>query len=80
MRAQRTLSLFVILVVQSPGGLAQNGEQGNYDPRDLSGVWYGSCGGGGDGPGDRAAPVGIVVVTSCRRRVPSIPREHEDER
>ena len=50
MRAQRMLSMFVILVVQSPGGVAQNGEQGNYDPHDLSGIWYGSGGGGGDVP------------------------------
>ena len=47
---QRVLSLLAILWLQSPGGFAQDGGHAEFDPRDLSGVWYGDGGGGGAVP------------------------------
>ncbi len=48
MRDRLLLPMFVFLSLLSLGSFAQEGSAENFDPRDLSGVWYGSGGGGGD--------------------------------
>ena len=50
MLSQRVLPILVLFFFQSPGGLAQNSAPTDFDPRDLSGVWYGIVGGGGRVP------------------------------
>ncbi len=50
MRDQRMLSVLVFLCLLPLGVFAQDGSKVDFDPRDLSGVWSGVGGAGGDVP------------------------------
>ncbi len=72
MRAQRTLPMLVILCLLPTGVFAQDDSYADFDPHDLSGVWYGFGGGGGEVPfGPNMTPLTPDGVAKYLRNRPT---------